>query len=64
MANMNKQTHDKLKPQIIEKQKGDYCVSCKRDPFILASLGKSPDTVIDHIDNNNVIFDSDPLVLT
>lgn len=53
MANMNKDTHDKLYPQIKIRLKGEYCIACKRDPFILASLGKNPQLVIDHIDNDN-----------
>lgn len=53
MANMNKQTRDKLYPEVKERQKGEYCISCKRDPFILVSMGKNPQLVIDHIDNNN-----------
>lgn len=52
MANMNKQTHDQLYPQIKERL-GEMCMACKRDPFILSSLNKNPQMVIDHIDNNN-----------
>lgn len=50
---MNKQTHDRLYPEIEKKQHGVYCVGCKRDPSILIALGKNPDMVIDHSDNNN-----------
>lgn len=53
MANMNKQTHDMKYPQIIEKQKGEYCVACQRDKFILRSIGRDDTLCIDHIDNNN-----------
>lgn len=53
MANMNKETRDKLYPKIKSRQMGEYCVSCKRDAFILESLGKNSQLVIDHIDNNN-----------
>lgn len=53
MANMNKETRDRLYPLIQAKQKGEYCVGCQRDAFILATIGKNSDMVIDHIDNNN-----------
>lgn len=50
---MNKVTHDRLYPLIVEKQKGEYCIGCKRDPFILITIGKNDKLVIDHIDNSN-----------
>ena len=53
MSNMNKKTRDILYPRIVEKQKGAYCMDCKRDPFILLSLAQDPKLCIDHIDNNN-----------
>lgn len=53
MANMNKQKHDKLYPEIVEKQRGEYCVACQRDRFILRQLNRNDTLCIDHIDNNN-----------
>lgn len=63
MANMNKATHDRLHPLIVEKQLGEYCVGCKRDPFILTTIGKDPKMLIDHIDNNNENNDLENLQL-
>lgn len=53
MANMNKQTHDKLFPLIKNKQKGEYCLNCFKSPFELQSTGQDPNLVIDHKNNNN-----------
>ena len=53
MANINKDKRDQLYPIIVIKQFGEYCVRCKRDPFILDQLGRSSLLVIDHINNDN-----------
>jgi len=53
MANKNKETRDREYPLIIEKQRGEYCVMCKIEPWILKEQGKSPILFIDHINNNN-----------
>jgi len=53
MANMNKKTRDQIYPLVVEKQKGEYCVLCNIEPWILKEQGKSPILFIDHINNNN-----------
>lgn len=53
MANMNKDTRDRIYPLVVEKQKGEYCVICNSDPWILIQIGRSPTLCIDHINNNN-----------
>ncbi len=53
MSNKNKETRDREYPLIVEKQRGEYCVLCKIEPWILAEQGKSPILFIDHINNNN-----------
>lgn len=50
---MNKQTRDKLYPQVVKKQYGEYCVICKIEPWVLIEQGRSPVLCIDHINNNN-----------
>jgi hypothetical protein len=49
---MNKRQHDMMYPKIVEKQKGEYCIMCGKDPYILQSLGQSPKLVIDCIPND------------
>jgi len=50
---MSKPVREKMYPLIAQKQKGEYCVYCKKDLFILKECGRSPILYIDHIDNND-----------
>lgn len=52
MANMNKDTRDKLYPDLVEKY-GEACVMCHIEPWMLIEQGRSPILCIDHINNNN-----------
>ena len=55
MTNMNSKQREMLKPFVMAKQGGIFCVECGKTREQLMNDGKSGQIDIDHIDNNNNI---------
>jgi hypothetical protein len=53
MTNMNSKQREMLKPFVMAKQGGIFCVECGKTREQLMNDGKSGQIDIDHIDNNN-----------
>lgn len=53
MSNMSKYQHDKLYPDVVSQQGGEYCVMCDREKPELINAGMTGKFVIDVADNSH-----------
>lgn len=52
MSRTNFKTRASDYAELVERQKGEYCILCKISPITLLQLGKDPTLVIDHINGD------------